>query len=55
MLTKSVGPKTKAELIASLQKAMFRSVDVYEGDRLASLPALDRLRRANSTVVVLAG
>lgn len=53
MLTKAVSPKTKAELMAALQKAIIRSVDVYEGERLASLPALDRLRRSGATVIVV--
>lgn len=53
MLTKAVAPKTKSELIAALQKALVRSVDVYEGEHLTSLPALDRLRRSGATVIVV--
>lgn len=53
MLTKAVAPKTKAELIRALQAASFRSVEVFERDGLATLPTVDRLRRANSTIIVL--
>lgn len=53
MLTKTVAPKTKAELIRALQAATFRSVEVFEGDQLMGLPSTDRIRRAKGTVIVL--
>jgi hypothetical protein len=53
MLTKSVSPKTKAELIRALQTASFTKVEVFEGERLNQLPTVDRLRRAWGAVVLL--
>ena len=53
MLTKTVVPKTKAELIRAIQSAPFRSFDVYDGDRLAVLPSSRDLARGGATVVVL--
>ena len=53
MLTKTISPKTKAELIAALQAASFRTIEVYETDRLGAVPRLDALRRANSVVIVV--
>jgi hypothetical protein len=53
MLTKTVAPKTKAELVRAIQAALFRSFDVYDGDRLATLPTARDLQRAGATVVVL--
>ena len=55
MLSKTIMPKTKAELVRAIQAASFRSFDVYEGDRLAALPAVADLKRAGATVVVLRG
>lgn len=52
MLTKSVGPKTKAELIRALQSASFTSVDVFEGDRLGSVTSAADLRRKRASVIV---
>ncbi len=53
MLTKSVSPKTKAELIRALQTASFSKVEVFEGERLSQLPTIDRLKRAGGVVVLL--
>lgn len=53
MLTKTVVPKTKAELIAAIQRATIQTVRVYEGNALRYLPDKEALRRANNTVVVL--
>lgn len=53
MLTKTVAPKSKAELIRALQAASFRSFEIYECTNLTSLPSADRLRRGNGTVIVL--
>jgi hypothetical protein len=53
MLTKSVSPKTKAELIRALQSATFRNVEVFEGEGLNQLPTIDRLKRVGGVVVVL--
>lgn len=53
MLGKTIMPRTKSELIAAIQRAPFRSVEVFEGDRLGGLPAADRLRRSGATVIVL--
>jgi hypothetical protein len=53
MLSKVLPPKTKAELIAALQKASFRSFDVYEGASLDRLPSKAELVRAGSSVIVV--
>ena len=53
MLSKVVAPKTKAELIAALQKASFRSFDVLEGAGLDKLPAKAALVRDGATVILL--
>jgi hypothetical protein len=55
MLSKTVTPKTKAELVRAIQSASFRSFDVYDGDRMAALPAVADLKRGGATVVVLRG
>lgn len=53
MLTKSISPKTKAELIRALQAATFRKVEVFEGERLSQLPSIDQLKKAATVVVLL--
>lgn len=53
MLTKSVGPKTKAELIRALQSAAFTNVEVFEGERLGSLPPLAELKRKRASAIVV--
>ncbi len=55
MLSKTFAPKTKSELIRAIQDASVRSFAVYEGDRLAALPAVADLKRIGATVVVLRG
>lgn len=52
MLSKTVAPQTKAELIRALQAASFRSVDIFEGDRLKDI-SIDRLKRTSGTVIIL--
>jgi len=52
MLSKTVAPKTKAELIRALQGASFRSVDIFECDRLKDI-SLDLLKRNGGTIIVL--
>ncbi len=53
MLSKIHKPKTKQELIKALQAASIRSVEVYEGEVLASLPAKPDLVRQKATVIVV--
>ena len=53
MLSKTVVPKTKAELIAALQRASIKSVEVFEGGRLAYLPTYHSWERKSATVIVL--
>jgi len=53
MLTKTVVPKTKADLIRALQAAPFRSVEVFEGDLLTNLPSINAMRRSGMTVIVI--
>lgn len=53
MLSKTVSPKTKAELICALQAASFRSVEVFEGIQLKQLPSSQRLKDTVSTVIVV--
>jgi hypothetical protein len=53
MLTKSVSPKTKAELIRALQTATFRKVEVFEGERLADLPDSHRIKLRGGVVIIV--
>jgi hypothetical protein len=53
MLSKSIIPKTKAELIRSIQQATFRSFDVLEGSAIENMVSKAVLRRAGATIVVL--
>lgn len=53
MLSKIQKPKTKQELIKALQSASIRSVEVFEGDSLANLPAKLDLIRQKATLIVV--
>jgi len=53
ILSKVVVPKTKAELIRSLQQAPFRSFDIYEGREIANVQTVAGLARDGATVIVL--
>lgn len=53
MLSKVLTPKTKAELIRSLQRSQFRSFDIYEGREIAKMQTVARLARDGATVIVL--
>jgi len=53
MLSKTVSPKTKAELIRALQAASIRSFDIFEGDQLGQLPSFSSLKRSGATIVVI--
>lgn len=53
MLSKVITPKTKAELIRSLQQSPFRSFDIYEGQQIAKMQTAARLTRDGATVIVL--
>jgi|GEM_PF-998300 len=53
MLPKIQIPKTKQELIKALQAACARSVEVYEGEGLANLPAKPDFIRQKATVIVV--
>lgn len=53
MLSKTVAPKTKSELIRSLQSAALTSVEVFEGERLALVPSAAELRRKRASVIVI--
>jgi len=53
MLSKTVAPKTKTELIRALQAASFRSVEVFEDGVTPSLRLMASLKRSGATLVVL--
>ncbi|MEI6486209.1 MAG: hypothetical protein WCO11_08065 [Sphingomonadales bacterium] len=53
MLTRSETPKTKQELIQSLQRASIRSIDVYEGIQIAKMPSKADLERMKASVIIL--
>ena len=53
MLSKTVAPKTKAELIRALQAASFRSVEIFEQGSIKLMPSVDRLKRDQATVIVI--
>lgn len=53
MLSKIQKPKTKQELIKALQSAPVKSVAVYEGSDLLSLPAKADLVRHSASVIVV--
>ncbi|MES2986606.1 MAG: hypothetical protein V4808_01745 [Pseudomonadota bacterium] len=53
MLSKTIAPKTKAELIRALQSASFRSFEVFESERLAAMPSLVELSRVSACVIVI--
>ena len=53
MLSKIQTPKTKLELIRSLQNAPIRSVQVFEADGLSALPAKTDLIRQKATVIII--
>ena len=54
MLSKIQKPKTKQELIRSLQSASIKSFEIYEGSDLNKLPAkFDLIRKGSSVIVIL--
>ncbi len=53
MLSKIQKPKTKQELIRSLQSAPIQSVTVYEGSDLNLIPSKPDLIRQKASVIVL--
>jgi hypothetical protein len=53
MLSKIIKPKTKAELIQSLQKANIQSFDIYEGDETSNIPSIAELKRQKASIIVL--
>ena len=53
MLTKHQTPKTKQELIKALTQANVRTVAVYEGEDIRSLPSRDTIQRAKQTVIIV--
>ncbi len=53
MLSKIQKPKTKQELIRSLQSASIKSFEIYEGADLNKLPAKPELARKAAAVIVL--
>lgn len=53
MLSKTVSPKTKAELIRALQTASFRYVEIFEQGSMTLMPSVDRLKRDQATVIVI--
>jgi hypothetical protein len=53
MLSRTVGPKTKGELIAALQRASIKSVEVYEGDEAAKLGTCLKRWPIGATVIVV--
>jgi hypothetical protein len=53
MLSKVVSPNSKQELIRSLQSASIRSVEVFEGEDVSSMPSNAELIRNKATIIVL--
>lgn len=53
MLSKIQKPKTKQDLIRSLQAASVKSVEVYEGADLNLLPSKFDLVRQKASVIVV--
>lgn len=53
MLSKIQKPKTKQELIRSLQSASIKSFEIYEGSGFSKLPSKSELGRKAATVIVL--
>ena len=53
MLTTSQVPKTKQELINSLQKANFKSFQVYENLDLLNFPNKSELQKMRACVIVI--
>ncbi len=53
MLSKIQKPKTKQELIRSLQSASIKSFEIYEGSDLTKLPTKSELARKAAAVIVL--
>jgi len=53
MLSKIIKPKTKAELVQSLQKSNIQSFDVYEGDEISNVPSIAELKRQKASIIVL--
>lgn len=53
MLSKIQKPKTKQDLIKSLESAPIKSFDIYEGDEIMKLKSKADLIRQRSTLVVI--
>ena len=53
MLSKVQKPKTKQELIKSLQSATIKSVTVYEESDLTLLPSKSDLIRQKASVIIV--
>lgn len=53
MLTKIKKPQTKQELIRALGQANVRTVTVYEGSDLRTLPSKDMIERSKQTVIII--
>lgn len=53
MLSKIVKPKTKQELIAALQKAVFTKFEIFEDSEIDKMPTKAELVRSGSSVLIL--
>lgn len=53
MLSKVQTPKTKQELIRSLQSTPIQSVKVYEGETLSTLPSVSEMIRQKVSVILV--
>ena len=53
MLSRVSLPKSKGELIRALQKAPFRSFDVFEGSSLPKFPRFSQIVREGDAIIVL--
>ncbi len=53
MLSKVQSPKTKQELIRSLQATPIQSVRIYEGDTLSNLPSVSEMIRQKVSVILV--
>ena len=53
MLSKNVKPKTKYELIAALQKAVFKSFEIFEESEIDKIPSKAQLVQSGATILII--
>lgn len=53
MLSKIQKPKSKQDLIRALQSAPIKSLEIYEGADLKSVPSVTELTRQKASVIII--